>query len=82
MVQLTERPSLKKVLQIFEFKNDDLNKKLREEIEKKRVPAPLIQRKGPFNHEYYPLEDLPLIGQQIGFLKRWPTLKLSFLNKT
>ncbi|MEK6625590.1 MAG: ParA family protein [Bdellovibrionota bacterium] len=73
MVQLTERPSLKKVLQIFEFKNDDLNKKLREDIEKKRVPAPLIQRKGPFNHEYYPMEDLPLIGQQIGFLKRWPS---------
>ncbi|OFZ14727.1 MAG: hypothetical protein A2X86_18935 [Bdellovibrionales bacterium GWA2_49_15] len=71
MVQ-PDRPSLKKVLQFFEFKNGDLSQILKAAIEQKLVPAPLTQRKGPFTHEYYPAEDIPLVGQHLGFLKKWP----------
>ncbi|MBI2520623.1 MAG: ParA family protein [Bdellovibrio sp.] len=81
MVQLLDRPSLKKILQIFDFKNGDLNRLLREAIEQNILPAPLVQRKGPFNHEYYPVEDIPLVGRHIGFLKQWPApMSLAFFT--
>ncbi len=81
MSQPAERPSLKKILQMFEFKSEDLNKTFREAVAQKLIPPPLSQRKGPFVHEYYPMEEIHHIGRHLGFLKKWPTpMSLAFFT--